>query len=300
MAHHEALHPDSEKTIAATIRDILAALSPKYGDGEAKAMARIIFENLKGWTPVDLALKANEHPSLFLEGRISDVVARLLNDEPIQYVFGVADFYGMKFKVTPSTLIPRPETAELVDFIVKESGSKKDLRVLDLGTGSGCISVALARNLPFADVTAVDISREALNVARENAGTLHAKVGFVEADILSLPDKVPPLLDGPFDIMVSNPPYIAEGERVGMADNVLLYEPASALFVPDNKPLVFYDAIVAYASRALSPTGVMWFEINPRYADELEAHIQAHGFTDVRLLRDSYGQIRFVRASRGL
>lgn len=298
MPMQESLHPDSEKTIAETVRNIVATLSPKYGEGEAKAMARIIFENLKGWTPVDLAIKANEHPSKFLESKIADVVARLHDDEPIQYVFGVADFYGMKFKVNQSTLIPRPETAELVDLIVKDAGAQKDLRVLDLCTGSGCIAVALSLNLPFAAVTAVDISDEALVVAKENAAGLHAKVSFVHADILTLTDHSPQTLDGPFDIIVSNPPYITESERASMAGNVLLHEPASALFVPDSKPLEFYDAIADYASKCLSPTGVLWFELNPIYASDLEAHLKARGFENVQLMRDSYGKIRFARVSR--
>lgn len=294
----ENSHPDSARTVAETVRAITEALTPKYGAGEAKAMARIIFENLKGWNQVDLAVKANEHPSVFIEEKIDGVVKRLLADEPIQYIFGNADFYGMKLKVTADTLIPRPETAELVDFIVKKMSDRKDLQVLDLGTGTGCIAIALSRNLPFSDVTAVDISAGALAVAKENAGNLHARVEFVKADILSLPDSVPAPLAGEFDVIVSNPPYIAESEKGSMEANVLDHEPHSALFVPDSNPLEFYDAELAYAGRHLKPSGVVWFEINPLFAARMTALCRSHGFDNSVTLRDSFGRERFVCASR--
>lgn len=289
---------DSQLTVAQTFRNIVTTLAQKYGEGEARAMARFIFENLKGWTPVDLAIRANEHPSLFMEGKIDGVMKRLLDDEPIQYIFGTADFYGMKLRVTPATLIPRPETAELVDFIVKESGGIKDLRVLDLGTGTGCIAIALARNLPFAQVTAVDISNDALAVAEGNVRALHARIEFVDADILSMPHNAPAALTGPYDIIVSNPPYIAQSERKDMEPNVLLHEPATALFVPDNDPLEFYDAALEYAAGgALASGGVIWFEINPLFAAGMIALCHKHGFGNATLLRDTSGKERFVRAS---
>lgn len=147
-------------------------------------MMRIIFENLKGWSPVDIAVKSNEEITGFMSGKVDAVLERLLADEPIQYIFGNADFYGLKLKVTQDTLIPRPETAELVDIIVRDN-NQKDLRVLDLCTGSGCIAVALARTLPFAEVTATDISDAALAVARENARALHVAVDFRHADLLA-------------------------------------------------------------------------------------------------------------------
>ena len=210
----------------------------------------------------------------------------------MEFIFGNADFYGMKLKVTRDTLIPRPETAELVDLIVKEN-NRKDLRVIDLGTGSGCIAIALSRNLPFAEVTAVDIS-----VARENAKALHCDINFVNADIISLADNHDTAIKGPFDIIVSNPPYIAENEKSEMDKNVTEFEPESALFVPDSDPLKFYKAELKYAETALSDGGRIYFEINPIYAEELKQLTEKSGFSDVELIRDSFGKERFLSASK--
>ena len=278
-------------------RQITDTLTPMYGAGEAKAMVQIIFENLKGWTPVDMAIRANEPVSGYIQGKIKAVVDRLLESEPIQYIFGTADFYGMKLKVTRDTLVPRPETAELVDIIVNEN-RRKDLRVLDLGTGSGCIAIALSRNLPFADVTAADISDGALAVARENGKTLHADVEFIKADILTLADNPGAAGEGPYDIIVSNPPYVAESEKKDMEANVLRYEPAGALFVPDDDPLEFYKAILRYAAVALAPDGKLYFEINPLFTAELLSEARKEGFGDLSVTRDSFGKERFLRAAR--
>lgn len=278
-------------------KEITATLTPMYGAGEARAMTRIIFEHLKGWTPVDMAVRASEPVSGFIQNKIKDVISRLLKNEPIQYIFGVADFYGMKFKVTADTLVPRPETAELVDMIVGENQAK-DLRVLDLGTGTGCIAIALARNLPFASVTAADISDKALAVARENARALNTGVTFIHADILSLPSDPDALPGAPFDIIVSNPPYVADSEKKDMEPNVLVYEPAGALFVPDSDPLKFYRAILRYADKALAPDGKIYFEINPLFASDMETLCRKEGFPDIALTRDSFGKVRFLRAMR--
>lgn len=279
-------------TVYEVVRKITDRLMPRFGEGEAKAMARIIFENLKGWNPVDIAVKSNEEMTDFMVGKIDGVVSRLLADEPIQYIFGNTDFYGLKLKVTPDTLIPRPETAELVDIIVGENKGK-DLRVIDLCTGSGCIALALARNLLFPEVTATDISDGALAVARENNTALHAGVRFVKADIL----KGEPA-GGVYDIIVSNPPYIAEKERKAMEPNVLEHEPALALFVPDDDPLKFYRAVLDFAGDSLAPGGKIYFEINPLYADDLKSLSGSLGFTKVELMRDSFGKLRFAEIAR--
>lgn len=280
-----------ECALKTVLQSIKQRLSPKYGEGEAREMGRIIFENLKGWSPVDLAVRQDEPISDFIRQKVDAVVERLLADEPIQQIFGVADFYGMKLKVTPDTLIPRPETAELVDLIVKEN-QRKDLRVLDCGTGSGCIAIALQRNLPFPEVTAIDISDGALAVARENGKKLRAPVDFRQVDILSLPDGG---MGEQFDIVVSNPPYIAQHERAAMARNVVDFEPASALFVPDADPLKFYRAILqAAADSLLLPGGKIYFEINPLYASDLSALVGKLGFTDIQLLRDTDRRLRFL------
>lgn len=294
--HNENMTPEETGTpLRLVIAGIINRLSPKYGAGEAREMSRIIFENLKGWNPVEIAIRQDEPISSFITGKVDKVVGRLLDDEPIQQIFGNADFYGMKLKVTRDTLIPRPETAELVDIIVKENPAK-DLRVLDAGTGSGCIAIALSRNLLFPDVTAIDISGKALEVAAENARQLRAGIDFRHADILSLPDG----LEGEtFDIIVSNPPYIAEKEKAKMDRNVLDYEPASALFVPDSDPLKFYTALLnAAKGTILSPGGKIYFEINPEYASQLRQEAENLRFTEVTLTRDSYGKQRFLSAKK--
>lgn len=277
--------------VSRVLADIRSRLAPKYGEGEARAMARIIFENIRGWSPVDLAIHTADEIGAPTVERIDYAVKRLLADEPIQQIFGNALFYGMRFRITPDVLIPRSETAELVDIIVKDN-QRKDLRVLDCGTGSGCIAIALQRNLNFPEVTAIDISDAALAVARENAMTLKAPVRFLKADILKLPYDVS---GAPFDLIVSNPPYIADSEKSSMARNVLDFEPALALFVPDNDPLKFYRPILEAASAGmLSPGGKLYFEINPLFADMLAEHAVKSGFSDVQIIRDTEGKNRFM------
>lgn len=288
----------SEEPVAslrAVLTDIRQRLVPKYGDGEAREMGRIIFENLKGWNPVELALRQEEQISGYIVGKIDNIILRLLDDEPIQQIFGQADFYGMKLKVSRDTLIPRPETSELVDIIVKENHAK-DLRVLDAGTGSGCIAIALSRNLLFPNVTAIDISEKALDIARQNGKNLHAPVSFVKADMTTLSEH---FNNDEFDIIVSNPPYIADKEKATMERNVLEYEPSTALFVPDSDPLKFYLAILnAAQTRLLVPGGKVYFEINPLYANELKSVAEQLGFINETLIRDTYGKIRFLTAEK--
>ena len=243
---------------------------------------------------MEMVLKADSGVSEYICGKVDDVVGRLMNDEPIQYIFGNARFYGMSLKVTRHTLIPRPETEELVDMIVKDYGRRSDLSVLDAGTGSGCIALALARNLPFAQVTGIDVSDAALDVARENAATLHVKADFGYGDMLALKPEVVPM----YDIIVSNPPYIAESERCSMEANVLEYEPEGALFVPDDDPLKYYRAVTLYAVTALRAGGGLYFEINPRYAADMRTLIAEYGFDDVDVVRDMQGQERFAVARK--
>ena len=217
------------------------------------------------------------------------MIIRLQRHEPLQYVIGSARFHGHKFKVTPVTLIPRPETEQLVDLIIDENPAA-DLRVLDMGTGSGCIAISLARALKFPQVDALDISRDALAIARENAQALKVKVRFFESDMLL------PQPDARYDIIVSNPPYICWSEREAMERNVIDYEPGHALFVPDNDPLLFYKAIVPYAARSLERGGHLYLEINQRFGDEVRRLLMDNGFDEVRILEDSYGKVRFAAA----
>lgn len=261
---------------------------------EATAMVRLIWDALKGWDATRLLLNADKPVSDFTADSFRRIADRVIAGEPLQYVLGWADFYGMRLKVTPATLIPRPETAEMVDMIVDGAADRRDLDVLDIATGSGCIAIALARNLPFARVTATDISQPALDVADENARTLKARVSFVRDDILTAAVPAAPL----YDIIVSNPPYIAESERESMEQRVVAHEPASALFVPDTDPLRFYDAISRYALGALRSGGSLWLEINPLFADRLSRSLRNQGWAEVTTVNDIHGRKRFIHAKQ--
>lgn len=267
-------------------------LEPLYGDGEARWLVRVAMEYLKGYTLADLALKGDAEVTGWLQGKMDEVVGRLLNHEPIQYIFGYTRFYGLKIKVSPDTLIPRPETEELVGLIVDDFGHTPDLKVLDACTGSGCIALALARNLPFAHVSAFDLSESALKIAEENDAMLRTKVHIYQADALRLPPASTPL----YDIVVSNPPYVTGHERAAMDFNVLDFEPPQALFVPDDDPLRFYHVIARYALTALHPGGKIYFEINPLFADELRDDMSRQGWGDVTLIADSSARMRFLTA----
>lgn len=256
---------------------------------EVQAMIRIICEDVFNYDQVDVALRQESELPEFAQERISEIITRLQRHEPLQYVVGSARFHGHKFKVTPATLIPRPETEQLVDLIIDENPAA-DLRVLDMGTGSGCIAISLARALKFPQVDALDISRDALVVARENAQALKVKVRFFESDMLS------PQPDARYDIIVSNPPYICWSEREVMDRNVKDYEPGQALFVPDNDPLLFYKAIAPYAARSLERGGHLYLEINQRFGDEVRRLLMDNGFDEVRILEDSFGKVRFAAA----
>lgn len=276
------------KETIAHMRRSLGAIYPK---GEAEAIIRLIFETLKGWTPVEIVLHEDRPLSDFIKGKIAAILERLERNEPVQYVLGHARFYGLDFKVTPDVLIPRPETEELVGLVVDHCGRTPDLRVLDAGTGSGCIAIALSRYLLFPQITAIDISPRALEVAKENAVALKSRVRFRQADILNLPAD-----SDQWDVIVSNPPYICDSEARAMEPNVLDYEPHTALFVPDDDPLRFYTSLARYAIKALSPGGALFFEINPLYVDPLTKMLATEGFSRVSQHTDMQGRARFVSA----
>ncbi|MDE6144401.1 MAG: peptide chain release factor N(5)-glutamine methyltransferase [Muribaculaceae bacterium] len=273
-----------------TLKKMRDALRPIYGDREADAFIRIAFQHVKGWNHADMIIHENEQLSPFVKSELDSILQRLLKHEPIQYITGEAPFHGLTFHVSPGVLIPRPETAELVDIISDDAGDTPDLRVLDIGTGSGCIAISLARTLHFPVVSAIDVSPEALSEAKDNARALSASVNFIRADVFNWT----PAGDS-LDIIVSNPPYIDETEKKDMEPNVLEYEPASALFVPDSDPLMFYRRISDIALDALAEGGRLYFEINPRHADELSTLLSGKGFEDVETLKDSFGKERFIK-----
>lgn len=284
---------EREQTVEQAVRTIRTALRPSYPAGEVEGFIRIIFRHLLHYEPVDILLRKDTVLPGFIPDKIDKVVEELKKSRPVQYIFNEARFHGHDFYVDGSVLIPRPETEELVDIIVDENGLS-DLSVLDAGTGSGCIAISLALALKFPEVTAVDISEKALKVARRNAAALNARnIDFVCCDMLDMPVEV-----GKYDIIVCNPPYIAESEKVGMDRNVLDYEPSGALFVPDDDPLRFYKALSRFGADALKPGGRLYFEINSRFPAEIKKMLDADGYVDVELLRDMQGLWRFARAHK--
>lgn len=273
------------------ITKIRAALAPLYPKAEIDAFIRIIFEHIMHYSQVDIILHDSDELPDFVCGKIDNIIGRLAKQEPIQYILDDAYFYGMHFHVNRNTLIPRPETEQLIDIIVEQNNAD-DLNVLDIGTGSGCIAIALARSLKFPAVTAIDISQEAIATARRNASGLKANVKFQVLDILNATKPKSAL----YDIIVSNPPYISSHERDDMDSNVLDYEPHSALFVPDDNPLLFYRAIAEYGTSALRNGGRLYFEINPLFANDTAKMLTAFGYNSVTLERDYTGKLRFSTA----
>ena len=282
-------------TVAAFFKDTCATLASVLGSkAEGEAAARIIFEDVAGYDRKFLFINGDRTLTDFMTDRINDAVDRVRRGEPVQYAVGKAQFMGNDFEVNTSVLIPRPETAGLVDMIVNDFNGRTDLDIADLGTGSGCIAISLARALPFSHVTGIDNSAEALKVARDNSEALHQPVEWLQADILKLQAPSAPL----FDIIVSNPPYVCLSERAEMDPRVLNYEPTAALFVPDDNPLLFYRAIARYAKGALRPGGRLYFEINQKFPREMRSLLEDAGFEDVDVIRDYKGNYRYATATQ--
>ena len=282
---------DDKLTLGRVRRDIADSLKTKYGEREASAMARVIMTTLKGWSLTELLANEDREASEFIKNSARDIVAQLMEDVPLQYALGKTSFFGLSLKVGPGVLIHRPETEELVDLIVKENQSP-DLKVIDLCTGSGAIAIALARNLPFADVSAVDISQKAIEIAKENGDELKVKLNLEKEDIFKLD------IEGEnFDIMVSNPPYVDESEKSTMEANVLKYEPHEAIFVKDDDPLLFYRRILELAKSGVKEGGKLYLEINPRHSQELKRMMEDNGFEEVRIVKDVHGADRFATAT---
>ena len=267
------------------------AIGVHYTQGELNALARILATELLDISQTTYMLKDDAPLSTADEEKLTDALERLAKHEPIQYILGYSDFCGLRFSVTPAVLIPRPETSELVELIAVESPTAKN--ILDIGTGSGCIAVSLASKLPTAQVTAWDISPQAIAIAQKNSIANNCKVLFEERDILTYE----PQYREKYDIIVSNPPYIKEVEKITMEDNVLLWEPHLALFVPDNDPLLFYRAIAEKALLMLSPGGKLFFEINREHGAETVAMLETMGYKNVTLRKDIAGNDRMICAN---
>lgn len=281
-----------------TYSEIWHRIATSYEDGEARAIARILIEELFGLSYTDIVCGATDQLSADDTLRLDTAVRRIEQGEPLQHVLGYADFCGNHFGVNASVLIPRPETEWLVDEGERLMNGASNAahpapkRILDIGTGSGCIAISLKLRLGEAYVEAWDISEEALRTAESNAKALKAEVAFCKRDALRAEESI-----APWDLIVSNPPYICDSERAGMDDNVLLHEPHTALFVPDDDPLRFYRAIARYALRSLNNGGSLLFECNTRYAKATGEMMREMGFEDVTVNDDCFGLPRFVKGS---
>lgn len=272
-----------------TYRELWRTLEPLYGNGEARAITDYVLDVCFGLSKADILCGAVEEMTAEKTAELNKIFGRLTEGEPVQYVLGRAEFSGRWFNVRPSVLIPRPETEELCAWITADNKASCSPKVLDIGTGSGCIAITLQLDMPESKVTAWDISADALDVARENAQQLGANVNFVKLDALNAKP------EGEWDVIVSNPPYICEKEKKDMAVNVLEHEPHTALFVPDADPLLFYRAITRLAVQTLSKGGRLYFEINPIYADDTCRMMRAEGMTAVELRSDMYGKQRMAK-----
>lgn len=278
-----------------TVAYIQDTLQNHYPPSEIKAFTRLIMERVCNIQIHQFLLCKDKKLSEKEKEKIHNIVERLTKYEPIQYIFGKTDFYGFEFLVNPSVLIPRPETEELVELIVRDYPGNKEIEIMDIGTGSGCIAIALKRLLPHAQLSAIDISPEALKVAEKNASLNRASIFFYQKDILD-PHRTADSIEPDFDVIVSNPPYVMEKEKAAMEPNVLDYEPHQALFVPDNDPLLYYRNITRFAEQKLKKRGYLYFEINSQLGEQVVNMLRMMEFKNVELIQDLSGHDRFVKA----
>lgn len=281
-----------QPTVKEIIGQFKSELADIYSPHEAFQFIWLLFEHLHGWSKTDLML--HDHTKLTVSDHlfVQNALERLKNYEPLQYIIGETEFYGMPFSVNTSVLVPRPETEELVEWILQSVNNNSQLKVLDIGTGSGCIAVSLAKHLPQAKLTAWDVSEDALQTARKNAEHNQVNVHFEQRDILT----TTPNEAENFDIIVSNPPYVRDSEKEEMHNNVLDYEPHLALFVEDDDALLFYRKITEFAANALSPGGMLFFEINRAFGEATKKLVESYGFRNTELRKDLSGNHRMIKA----
>lgn len=265
-------------------------LSELYPSEEIQSFFNILSEKYLNLSRIEIALNPEKTISATEAEKFQKAILRLQNYEPIQYIIGETEFYGLPFKVNKHTLIPRPETEELVEWILSGFPPSGARGILDIGTGTGCIAISLAKNLPNAKISALDISEEALKIAEANAKLNKVEVNFFQTDILAAET-----LPKHYDVIVSNPPYVRELEKKQMQQNVLKYEPHSALYVKDEDPLLFYRAISRLAKNHLNPGGKLFFEINEYLAYEMTELLKAAGFKNIEIKKDIYGKDRMLK-----
>ncbi len=271
-------------------------LKANYPDSEIENFFFWTLEEILGIQRIDFVLQKNNAVDYQNIDRIKKVIQRLRNEEPIQYIFGSTEFYGLLFNVSTDTLIPRPETEELVEWIIETVkqdeylSSLSELRILDIGTGTGCIAITLTKLIPSANTTAVDISKNALTVAESNSALNEVNVHFVISNVLELSS-----LENELDIIVSNPPYVRNSEKIEIKNNVLKYEPDTALFVEDDDPLLFYRKIGKLSLESLNPNGYLFFEINQYLGKEMVDLLSDLGYQHIELRKDVFGNDRMIK-----
>ena len=311
--------PTTDRFRATNYRELCRRLAERYGLDEARAIVRLVLGERFRLSMADILCDKVTELSADDRTDLEKMMLRLENGEPVQYVLGFADFCGRRFSVAPQVLIPRPETEELCRWMVEEREARNEerkTRILDIGTGSGCIAITLAAEMPDAQVSAWDISEQALAVARKNADSIGVKVNFEQVDVLNLPftinnstlnSHLPPITYHlspttyhlpPFTHIVSNPPYVCDNEKNAMKSHVLEHEPHVALFVPDDDPLLFYRAIADFAIQSLKPDGWLYFEVNPLYIKELKMMLAEKGFENIEVKIDQFGKERMIRAKK--
>lgn len=269
-------------------------ISSEYLTNEIRSFRNIIFQEIFNFTPIEITLNSNMVVTDLQEKKIMQIAKKLLEHQPIQYILGKAEFYGLNFEVDKNVLIPRPETEELVDWVIAEN-QNEHIKILDIGAGSGCIAISLAKNLPYANVYAIDISEKALNIAKKNAKKNNQKITFAQHNILSGEELFFKDEKVKFDVIVSNPPYVRNLEKKAIQKNVLNYEPATALFVEDENPIIFYDKICEFAKTHLQENGKIYFEINEYLANETIAVAKNHGFQNIVLKKDINQKNRMLK-----
>jgi release factor glutamine methyltransferase len=284
-----------------SIKDVFLSfqqgLGEVYDNREIEAIALLVLEEITDMSRAKIKAFPEDDVSGEAAEKIQSILEELKTGRPVQYILGNTEFYGLNFLVNPATLIPRPETEELVEWAIESQKlkvkSEKSYSILDIGTGSGCIAISLKKNLPDAKVTAIDISAEALHTAKQNAVINDVEVEFIEQDILNPKSE---LEYSKFEVIISNPPYVTLVDKAQMHQNVTGFEPHSALFVPENDPLIFYKAIADFAVEHLENKGLLFFEINENFGKETVELLIDKGFIDIELRKDMSGRDRMVKA----
>jgi release factor glutamine methyltransferase len=288
-----------------TIKDVFTAfkqgLADVYDAQETEAITLMVLTEIINSSKATIKAFPERELTLIQQGEVNNILTQLKTGMPLQYALGYTEFYGLKFLVNPATLIPRPETEELIQWALESVAVDVlpglGLNILDIGTGSGCIAISLKKNLPSAQVSAIDIFADALQTAKENAQLNEVEVNFIEADILNLPLNHL-LLTTRYSLLISNPPYVTLDDKKRMHTNVTDFEPHTALFVPEDEPLLFYKAIADFALSNLTANGFLFFEINESLGKETVTVLENKGFRDVELRQDMSGKDRMIKATK--